>query len=100
MLAEPLSHALEATGYLSNREPAAPSVSLADMANEPGLPSFRPDVWWRSNAAAENALGSAGNLTVYFKFVERPNDAPVADWQREVWNRGFAPSFGLSLLTI
>lgn len=28
---------------------------------------------------------------MYFKFVERPNDAPVADWHREVWNRGFAP---------
>ena len=91
MVPDALSRALEATGYLSNREPAAPSVTLADTTNEAGLPSFRPDAWWRSNAAAERALGSAGNLTVYFKYVERRDDAPVTDWQREVWNKGFAP---------
>ena len=91
MLAEPLSRALEATGYLSNNEPAAPSVTLAGTTANAGLPSFKPDAWWRSNAATDPAVGSASNLTVYFKFVEHHSEAQIADWQKEVWNRGFAP---------
>ena len=98
MIAEPLSRVLEATGYLSNGRPAAPSVTFADTG-EPGgglptgirLPSFEPEAWWRSNAELPPWGGSASDLTVYFKYVDDPDQAPVSEWQREVWNRGFSP---------
>ena len=32
-----------------------------------------------------------GGLTVYFKYVRDPYDVPITEWQREVWNQGFAP---------
>ena len=100
MIPEPLGHALEATGYLLNGEPAAPSVTLAGSGRQgtlaglgaPGwLPSFGPDAWWQSNPNVDVWGISAANLTVYFKFVDELDTAPVAEWQREIWNRGFAP---------
>lgn len=92
MIPEPLGRALEATGYLANGAGAAPSVTLAGSgAQDWGpSPSFEPEVWWRSDA--ESARRGVGvGLSVYFKYVEEPRDIPVAEWQREVWNRGFSP---------
>ena len=88
MIAEPLRRALEATGYLVNGEPAAPSVILgagdgsgADTHSR-GTLSFQPEVQWRSSTS----------LSVYFKYVpETPRAEDVGRWQKEVWNRGFAP---------
>ena len=91
MIPEPLGRTLEATGYLLNGEPAAPSVKLAGFGAGGWLPSFSPDAWWRSNPDANVWGTSAANLTVYFKYVDELDAAPVAEWQREVWNRGFAP---------
>ena len=97
-LAEPLRDVLEATGYLTGGSPAAPSVALAGSAGAQAphsrhvwRPSFAPDAWWRSNPESEAWGRSAVDLTVYFKFVEVPDEAPVAEWQKEVWNRGFSP---------
>ena len=91
-----LARVLEATGFLHNGEPAAPSVALAPLDStsenpvEPmRLPSFRPNAWWRTNC--EPSSGGDIGLRVYFKFVEEPADAPIVDWQREIWNQGFAP---------
>ena len=95
-LAAPLRHALEATGYLANGQPAAPSVGgrfdrVGPLGNDPlRLPSFEPDVWWRSNAQRQRSSADF-DLKVYFKFAEEPDAAPVAAWQQEVWNQGFAP---------
>jgi len=55
------------------------------------LPTFRPDAWWRSNPGAAGGGGGIGGLTVYFKYVDDALEVPVAEWQREVWNQGFAP---------
>ena len=91
MIAEPLSRALEATGYLVNGEPAARTVTLAGAAPPPRLPTLNPDAWWRSGLAQGlNGSWEPTNLTVLFKFAEG-TDTPVADWQRDVWNLGFAP---------
>ena len=94
---EVLTHVLEATGYLVGGEPAAPSVGIAESSTvAPGrhgwarLPSFQPDVWWWSNPDSANVGGEIG-LRAFFKYVEDPDEIPVADWQREVWNQGFAP---------
>ena len=91
MIAEPLGRVLEATGYLANGVGAAPSVTLAGSGAHDWrpLPSFDPDVWWRSDAASDRGVG--GGLSVYFKYVDEPRDVPVAEWQREIWNRGFSP---------
>jgi len=91
MIAEPLSRALEATGYLAKGEPAAPTVALAGTALPPRLPTLDPDAWWRS-APTQDVKGSwePTNLTVLFKFAEGA-DVPVADWHRDVWNLGCAP---------
>ena len=98
MIAEPLSRVLEATGYLSNGKPAAPSVRVADTSQaidgprtRTRLPSFKPEAWWRSNTDSTPWGGSASDLTVYFKYVDEPDQAPVAEWQQEIWNRGFSP---------
>ena len=98
MIAEPLSRVLEATGYLSNGEPAAPSVMVADTSEAVDgprtltrLPSFKPEAWWRSNTDSTPWGGSASDLTVYFKYVDEPDQAPVSEWQQEIWNRGFSP---------
>ena len=91
MIPEPLSRTLEATGYLLNGKPAAPSVKLAGSGAQGWLPSFGPDAWWRSNPDANVWGTSAANLTVYFKYVDELDAAPVAEWQREIWNRGFSP---------
>ena len=89
MIAEPLGHVLEATGYLTNGAPAAPSVEILDGDTHNRLPSFRPDVWWRSNA--DTGRNSTGGLTVYFKYVNSREQARVSEWQQEVWNHGFSP---------
>ena len=91
MIAEPLGRALERTGYLADGECAAPSVGLSGSRAHPRLPSFAPDAWWGSGANAEHQGISTGSLTVYFKYVEDPDKVPVAEWQREIWNQGFAP---------
>ena len=113
MIAEPLERVLEATGYLTNGAGAAATVMLARSASlgadaaeanaadvtppvvpaggHARLPSFDPDVWWRSDPDADRpGVGGAG-LSVYFKYVDEPRDVPVAEWQREIWNRGFSP---------
>ena len=87
-LPAPLRQVLERTGYLTEGAPAAASVRLAGSTDLVRPPSFAPDAWWRSNPDATAQHGSA-DLKVYFKFVERPNAAPVAEWQQEVWNQGF-----------
>ena len=89
-LAAPLRRVLERTGYLTAGAPAAASVRLAGAGDLVRPPSFAPEAWWRSNPEATAGHGSA-DLKVYFKFVERPDTAPVAEWQREVWNQGFCP---------
>ena len=92
MIAEPLGRALEATGYLANGGVAARSVTLAGSGahDVQPAPSFDPDVWWRSDAESDRR-GVGGGLSVYFKYVDEPREVPVAEWQREVWNRGFSP---------
>ncbi len=97
-LAEPLRNVLETTGYLTGGSPAAPSVAVAGSADAQASPSrhawrpsFEPDAWWRSNPESEAWGGSSVNLTVYFKFVEYLIEDNVADWQTEIWNRGFSP---------
>ena len=89
MIAEPLGRALEATGYLADGASAAPSVTLAGSGAHARLSSFTPDAWWRSDA--DRRGGGAAGLTVYFKYVDDPEDVSIAGWQREVWNQGFAP---------
>ena len=91
MIAEPLGRALEGAGYLANGECAAPSVTLSGSGADIRLPSFDPDAWWRSGAITEYRGVGAGGLAVYFKYVDDPERVPVAEWQREVWNQGFAP---------
>ena len=100
MIPEPLNRALEATGYLVGGDVAAPSVTLlgASYAGQPSdtgpqawLPSFQPDALWRSDPDIHAWGPSATDLTVYFKFVEEPAQAPLAKWQQEIWNRGFSP---------
>ena len=98
MIAPLLARVLEATGYLSNGQPAAASVTLAGpdthtpsvSGNYSRLPSFFPDAWWRSNAEPGPWSGDV-DLRVYFKFVEKPMEEPVAEWQKEIWNQGFSP---------
>ena len=89
-LARPLRRVLERTGYLTEGEPAAASVRLAGAGDLVRPPSFEPEAWWRSNPDATAQHGNA-DLKVYFKFIERPDAAPVAEWQQEVWNQGFCP---------
>ena len=89
MIAGQLGKVLEATGYLVNGQGAAPSVELAGSGRYPRVPSFKPDAWWRGNSYA-NGGGTAG-LTVYFKYVGKPRDSLVAEWQREIWNQGSSP---------
>ena len=96
MIAEPLSRALEATGYLADGESAAPSVTLLDelssgQSSGAWMPSFQPDALWRSNPEPRAWGASATDLTVYFKFVEDLVEARPAEWQQEIWNRGFSP---------
>ena len=99
VIPEPLNRALEATGYLADGEATAPSVTLlgerydAPVTTAPRVwvPSFQPDALWRSNPETRAWGASATDLTVYFKFVEDPAQAPLAQWQQEIWNRGFSP---------
>lgn len=93
----PLARVLEATGFLEGGRPAAPTV-VVDPAgqSEPNrirdvrTPSFRPGAWWRSDGEPSQSGFDVG-LRVYFKFVEDMERAPINEWQREVWNQGFAP---------
>lgn len=77
-----LYEVLEATGYLSDGEPAHGVYLSAETGGQPEFRDFSPDALWRSESA----------LTVYFKYTsEDPGEERVAAWQREIWNRGFAP---------
>ena len=88
-----LVHALEATGFYENGGPATPTVEpLPSRRSERirhRVPPFGPEVRWRSTEA--QVPGSYAGLSVYFKYTENPDDAPVSRWQQEVWNHGFAP---------
>ena len=93
MITEPLSRVLEATGYLHQGEPAAPSVSIGDVNQFRQHPSFAPEASWRSSTPSShpNNRASSREITVHFKYVADPVDPIVALWHREVWNRGFTP---------
>lgn len=82
MSAEPLRRVLEATGYLTDGEPA-PGVRLgADARSVRRGRHFEPDALWRGPTAT----------VVYFKYAESQPDAlTISAWHREVWNEGFAP---------
>ena len=82
MSAEDLRHVLEATGYLSDGQPA-PGVYLDEDARSMRRGRvFSPDALWRGPSA----------LRVYFKFEPmRPADELVGAWRQEIWNEGFAP---------
>ncbi len=82
MSAEPLRRILEATGYLSDGEPAAGVRLGADAQSVRRGRHFAPDALWRGQTAT----------TVYFKYSDvRPDTVTVSSWHREVWNEGFAP---------
>ena len=82
-LAAPLRNVLEATGYLSEGEPA-PSVHLGDSARRgPRRSSFDPDARWRARTS---------DLNVYFKYAPgETKNAEIASWQQEIWNEGTSP---------
>ena len=91
MIVEQLRKTLEATGYLLDGQRAAPGVSLADSPTSPRLRTLSPDAWWQAGSPdGFNGSAGASKLTVLFKFTERTN-GQVANWQRDVWNLGFAP---------
>ena len=81
VLAEPLRHVLNATGYFNGGDPAASTVNVLNGQDQRRRRTFRPDVWWR---------GQDG-LNVYFKFAKNPSLEEVGAWQREVWNEGNVP---------
>ncbi len=82
MVAHVLREVLEATGYLSNGEPAHGVFLGEDARIKCQAREFSPDAMWRSDSA----------LTVYFKSEpEVPSEAEVAQWHQEIWNQGFAP---------
>lgn len=93
MIAQQLSRVLEATGYLENGAPAAPSVSIGDVNQFQRYPSFDPEASWRSSPPPSPPTNAACSrkITVYFKYVHEPADPAVARWQRELWNQGFTP---------
>ena len=77
-----LYEVLEATGYVSDGEPAHGVHLSAEADGQPKFRDFSPDALWRSETA----------LTVYFKYEsEGPSEDRIAVWQREIWNLGFAP---------
>ena len=83
MTIQPWHDVLEATGYLTNGEPAHGVHLDEDARGKSRTRDFRPDALWRSESS----------LTVYFKSVEPevPSEDQVARWRREIWNQGFAP---------
>lgn len=91
MIAEPLRKTLEATGYLLEGHHTAPGLSLAGAPSPPRARLLAPDAWWRSGSSRRISHGTdATSVTVLFKFSDTSHD-PVAEWQRDVWNLGFAP---------
>lgn len=77
-----LNHILESTGYMHDGAPA-PGVRLGPEArrNRRGH-RFAPDASWTG----------ATTTTVYFKYAEdRPDEATISTWHREIWNERFAP---------
>ena len=96
MIADPLGRVLEATGYFVGGQPAASSVSLAQLGAPSWLPALSPDAWWRSGATV-GTYGSRGpaGLTVCFKSADAVDacGGAVAGWQQAVWNLGSAPLF-------
>ena len=82
-MTEPILYeVLEATGYLTDGEPAHGVYLSAEAGGQPRFRDFCPDALWRSESA----------LTVYFKYErEDASEEQIAAWQREIWNHGFAP---------
>ena len=82
MTANALHDVLEATGYLTNGQPA-PGVHLSEEdCGKHRARDFTPDALWRGESA----------LTVYFKHEqEEPSADEVAGWRQAIWNKGFAP---------
>ena len=82
MTIQPWHDVLEATGYLTNADPAHGVHLDEDARGKCRTRDFRPDALWRSESS----------LTVYFKVEQEvPSDDQVAGWRREIWNQGFAP---------
>lgn len=92
-----LAHVLEATGFLSDGSPIAPSFGFCSGATgrsqtAPSVfpPSLLPDAWW-SPTAASRSMPRYSDLRVYFKYTESPRKEEIIRWQREVWNQAFVP---------
>ena len=82
MTDQSLYNVLEATGYLADGHPAHGVQIGDDVHVGDHTRGFRPDALWKGDSA----------LTVYFKSEpEAPSGEQVAEWHREIWNRGFAP---------
>ncbi len=83
MIAEPLQHVLESTGYLHPGQQCAPGVRIGPSAQEQCRGKrFRPDARWEGRS----------ELRVYFKYVEDDvSDDTIGIWRREIWNEGKSP---------
>ena len=82
MTDQSLYEVLEATGYLADGHPAHGVRIGDDVHVGDHTRGFRPDALWKGDSA----------LTIYFKSEpEAPSGEQVAEWHREIWNRGFAP---------
>ena len=83
MIAEPLQHVLEATGYLLPGRRCAHGVWIgAEARKQRRGQGFRPDARWEGQSS----------LRVYFKYVQ--DDVPsetIGTWRREIWNEGTSP---------
>ena len=77
-----LSEVLEATGFLSEGEPAAGVLLGRKAAAKFRGRHLHPDAVWTAPS----------RLTIYFKDVPRaPDPEEVAQWRKDAWNHGFAP---------
>ena len=83
MIAEPLQHVLESTGYLHPGQQCAPGVRIGPAAQEQRRGKrFRPDARWEGKS----------ELRVYFKYVEDDvSDETIGTWRREIWNEARSP---------
>ena len=83
MIAEPLQHVLESTGYLHPGQQCAPGVRIGPAAQEQRRGRrFRPDARWEGQS----------ELRVYFKYVEDDvSGDEIGTWRREIWNEGRSP---------
>ena len=83
MIAEPLQHVLESTGYLHPGQQCAPGVRIGLAAQEQRRGKrFRPDARWEGRS----------ELRVYFKYIEDDvSDETIGTWRREIWNEARSP---------